>query len=167
MRSRSPCVVRRVTTRTARKMLACGTACSDSHMTSTLSVVAFAAAALTLAACASNPPRPVKSLFEDIPVAKDMTYQAGDSMEIATPSLQVAREVYRGRIELESLATATRSALEANGWRHVSTTRTAQHGINQSYEKPGVSLQVLLWKAWMGWFTYAEYTTVRILRTSR
>ena len=132
-------------------------------MTSMPSVVALAAAALVLAACASNPPRPVKSLFEDIPVAKDMTYQAGDSMTIATPSLQVAREVYRGRIELESLATATRSALEANGWRHVSTTTTAQHGISQVYEKPRASLQVLLWKAWMGWFAYAEYTGVRVL----
>jgi hypothetical protein len=136
-------------------------------MTCTSSLVAFVAEALTLVACASNPPRPVKSSFEDIPVAKDMTYQAGDSMEIETPVVQVAREVYRGRIELESLATATRSALEANGWRHVSTTRTAQHGISQVYEKPGTSLQVLLWKAWMGWFSYVEYTAVRILRTSR
>jgi hypothetical protein len=136
-------------------------------MTSTPGVIVVAAAALTLAACASNPPRPVKSPFEDIPVAKDMSYQAGDSMAIATPTLQVAREVYRGRIELESLATATRSALEANGWRHVSTTTSPQHGISQVYEKPRASLQVLLWKAWMGWFTYAEYTAVRVLRTSK
>src|SRR5690242_7819546 len=49
-------------------------------MTSTPGVIVVAAAALTLAACASNPPRPVKSPFEDIPVAKDMSYQAGDSM---------------------------------------------------------------------------------------
>jgi len=126
-------------------------------------IVAFAAA-VTLAACATDPPRSVKSLFQDIPVAREMSYQAGDSMAIETPAVQAAREVYRGRIELESLATATRSALEANGWRHVSTTSTAQHGINQVYEKPRTSLQVLMWKAWMGWFTYAEYTTVRILQ---
>jgi hypothetical protein len=131
------------------------------------SVVAVVAVAVTLVACATNPPHPVKSLFQDIPVAKDMSYQAGDSMAIATPTLQVAREVYRGRIELESLATATRSALEANGWRHVSTTTSPQHGISQVYEKPRASLQVLLWKAWMGWFTYAEYTAVRVLRTSK
>src|SRR5262245_22019624 len=136
-------------------------------MACTSRLVAYAATALTLAACASNPPRPVKSLFEDIPVAKDMTYQAGDSMEIETPVVRVARDVYRGRIELESLATATRSALEANGWRHLSTTRTAQHGISQVYEKPGASLQVLVWRAWMGWFSHVEYTAVRILRTSR
>ena len=131
------------------------------------SVVAFVAAAVTLAACATNPPRPVKSLFADIPVAKDMSYQAGDSMAIETPAVLAAREVYRGRVELESLATATRSALEANGWRHVTTTSTAQHGITQVYEKPGTSLQVLMWKAWMGLFTYAEYTTVRILQTPK
>jgi hypothetical protein len=136
-------------------------------MTSTPRFVALAAAALTLAACASNPPRPVRSLFEDIPVAKGMDYQPGDSMAIETPAVQAAREVYRGRIELESLATATRSALEANGWRHISTIGTAQHGINQVYEKQGASLQVLLWKAWMGWFTYAEYTTARILQTPK
>jgi len=136
-------------------------------MISRPSVVAVAAAALTLAACATNPPRPAKSLFADIPVAKDMSYQAGDSMAIETPAVQAAREVYRGRVELESLATATRGALEANGWRHVSTTSTAQHGITQVYEKPGTSLQVLMWKAWMGWFTYAEYTTVRILQVPK
>jgi len=133
----------------------------------TLRVVAFAAVALTLAACVSNPPHPVKSLFEDIPAPKGMSYQAADSMAIETPSVQAAREVYRGRIELEDLATAIRSTLEANGWRHISTTRTTQHGINQVYEKQNTSLQVMLWKAWMGWFTYAEYTTARILQTPK
>src|SRR5262250_3111965 len=128
------------------------------------SVVAFAAAAVALAACATNPPRPAKSLFADIPVAKDMSYQAGDSMAIETPAVQAAREVYRGRVELESLATATRATLEANGWKHLNTTKTSQHGINQVYEKQGTSLQVLIWEGWMGWFTYAEYTTARILQ---
>jgi len=74
-------------------------------------------------------------------------------------------EVYRGRIELESLATATRATLEANGWRHISTTKTSQHGINQVYEKGGTSLQVLLWENWI--FTYAEYTTARVLQAPR
>jgi hypothetical protein len=128
-------------------------------------VVVFAAALLTLAACATNPPRPVKSQFEDIPVAKGMSYLSGESMAIETPTVQAAREVYRGRIELESLASATRATLEANGWRHVSTTKTAQHGINQIYEKGGTSLQVLLWEGWI--YTYAEYTTARILQAPR
>ena len=83
-------------------------------------------------------------------------------MAIETPTVQAAREVYRGRIEVESLATATRATLEANGWRHVSTTKTAQHGINQIYEKGGTSLQVLLWEGWI--YTYAEYTTARVLQ---
>src|SRR5882724_87458 len=133
-------------------------------MTSTR-IVAVTAVALVLAACASNPPRPVKSQFEDIPVAKGMSYQSGESMAIETPTVQAAREVYRGRVELESLATATRTTLEANGWRHLSTTKTAQHGINQVYEKQGTSLQVLLWEGWI--YTYAEYTTARVLQTPK
>ncbi len=133
-------------------------------MTSTR-VIAVAAAALTLAACASTPPRPVKSQFEDIPVAKGMSYRPGDSTVIETPSVQAAREVYRGRIELESLATATRATLEANGWRHVSTTKTAQHGITQVFEKQGTALQVLLWEGWV--YTYAEYTTARVLQVPK
>jgi hypothetical protein len=133
-------------------------------MTSTR-IVAVAATALVLAACASNPPRPVKSQFEDIPVSKGMSYQSGQSMAIETPTVQAAREVYRGRVELESLATATRTTLEANGWRHLSTTKTAQHGINQVYEKQGTSLQVLLWEGWV--YTYAEYTTARVVQTPK
>jgi len=132
----------------------------------TMRVVAVAAAAaLVLSACASNPPRAVKSQFEDIPVAKGMGYQNGESMAIETPTVQAAREVYRGRLEIESLATATRATLEANGWRHISTTKTSQHGINQVYEKGGTSLQVLLWESWI--FTYAEYTTARVLQAPR
>jgi hypothetical protein len=103
----------------------------------------------------------VKSQFEDIPVSKGMSYQSGESMSIETPTVQAAREVYRGRVEIESLATATRTTLEANGWRHLNTTKTAQHGINQVYEKQGTSLQVLLWEGLI--YTYAEYTTARVL----
>lgn len=128
-------------------------------------VVAVVTAALTLAACASNPPRAVKSQFEDIPVARGMSYRPGDSTVIETPTVQAAREVYRGRVELESLATATRTTLEANGWRHISTTKTAQHGINQVYEKQGTALQVLLWEGWI--YTYAEYSTGRVLQTPK
>jgi hypothetical protein len=133
-------------------------------MTNLRLVAVAAAAALVFSACATTPPRPVKSQFEDIPVAKGMGYQTGESMAIETPTVQAAREVYRGRIEIESLATATRATLEANGWKHLNTTKTAQHGINQVYEKQGTSLQVMLWEGWMGWFTYAEYTTARIIQ---
>src|SRR6266404_2427394 len=128
-------------------------------------ILVVAIGAAVLAACASNPPRPVKSQFEDIPVAKGMSYLSGDSMSIETPTVQAAREVYRGRVELESLATATRTTLEANGWRHLNTTKTAQHGINQVYEKQGTSLQVLLWEGLI--YTYAEYTTARVLQAPK
>jgi len=128
-------------------------------------VIAVVTAVFALAACASNPPRPVKSQFDDIPVSKGMSYQSGESMAIETPTVQAAREVYRGRVEIESLATATRTTLEANGWRHLNTTKTAQHGINQVYEKQGTSLQVLLWEGLI--YTYAEYTTARVLQAPK
>lgn len=128
-------------------------------------IAALVAVTLALTACASNPPRPVKSQFEDVPVPKGMSFRTGDSTSIETPSVSAAREVYRGRLEMESLATATRTTLEANGWRHMNTTKTAQHGITQVYEKQGTSLQVLLWEGWV--YTYAEYTTARVLQTPK
>jgi hypothetical protein len=125
-------------------------------------LTAIAALSLVLTACVSNPPRAVRSQFEDIPVPKGMTYRASESTVIETPTVSAGREVFRGRLELESLAVATRTTLEANGWRHVGTTKTAQHGIMQVYEKQGTSLQVQLYEGL--WFTYAEYTTARILQ---
>ena len=120
------------------------------------------AVSLLLTACASNPPRPVRSEFEDIPVPKGLAYQQDESTVIETPNLKAGRHVYRGRLELDSLTTAIRSTLEANGWRHVSSTKSTQHGTTQVYEKEGDSLQVLLWEGL--WFTYAEYTTGRVLK---
>jgi len=120
------------------------------------------AVSLLLTACASNPPRPVRSEFEDIPVPKGLAYQQDESTVIETPNLKAGRHVYRGRLELDSLTSAIRSTLEANGWRHVSSTKSSQHGTTQVYEKEGDSLQVLLWEGL--WFTYAEYTTGRLLK---
>jgi hypothetical protein len=116
---------------------------------------------LTLAACATNPPRLSRSTHEDIPVPKGLNYRGNDSTVIETPTVSASREVYRGRLEIESLAQATRTMLEANGWRHVGTNKTSQHGVSQVYEKQGTSLQVLLWEDLL--FTYAEYTTARVL----
>ena len=116
---------------------------------------------LTLSACATNPQRLSRSTHEDIPVPKGLSYRGGDSTVIETPTVSASREVYRGRLEIESLAQATRTMLEANGWRHVGTNKTSQHGVNQVYEKQGTSLQVLLWEDLI--FTYAEYTTARVL----
>jgi hypothetical protein len=44
----------------------------------------------------------------------------------------------------------------------VSSTKSSQHGTLQVYEKDGDSLQVQLWEGL--WFTYAEYTTGRVLK---
>ena len=125
------------------------------------SLVALALITL-LSACASNPPRLSRSTHEDIPVPKGLSYRGGDSTVIETPTVSASREVYRGRLEMESLAQATRTMLEANGWRHVGTSKTAQHGVSQTYEKQGTSLQVLIWEDML--FTYAEYTTARVLQ---
>ncbi|HEU4368143.1 MAG TPA: hypothetical protein VFV05_07960 [Methylomirabilota bacterium] len=133
-----------------------------------MKVPGFAAAiavSLVLVACASNPPRATRTEFEDIPVPKGLTYQQGDSTVIETPNVKAGRHIYRGRLELDSLTTAIRTTLEANGWRHVSSTKTAQHGTTQVYEKDGDSLQVLLWEGL--WYTYAEYTTGRVVKRAK
>jgi hypothetical protein len=122
-----------------------------------------------LTACASTPPRPARSEFEDIPVPRGLSYQADESTVIETTSIKAMRQVYRGRLELESLATAIRSTLEANGWRHVSSTpmRSSQQAMTQVYEKDGDSLKVQLWEGLWKWYTYAEYTTGRIVKRAR
>jgi hypothetical protein len=128
----------------------------------------FAAAiavSLMLVSCASTPPRATRLEFEDIPVPKGLAYQHEDSTVIETPNVKAGRHIYRGRLELDSLTTAIRTTLEANGWRHVSSTKTSQHGTTQVYEKDGDSLQVLLWEGL--WYTYAEYTTGRAVKRAR
>jgi hypothetical protein len=79
--------------------------------------------------------------------------------------VKAGRHIYRGRLELDSLTSAIRSTLEANGWRHVSSTKSAQHGTTQVYEKDGDSLQVQLWEGL--WYTYAEYTTGRVVKRAK
>lgn len=129
----------------------------------------IAIVALTLAACASAPRRPVQSGFEDIPVPKGLEFNPGKSTVIESPSVKAARQVFEGRIEPESLATAFRTTLEANGWRHVSSTSVPGQGTTQVYEKGGNSLQVWIYERL--WWTVAEITTTRVLappaRTTR
>ena len=129
--------------------------------------ITLTAIALTsvLTACASAPPRPVRSEFEDIPVPKGLSYQQDESTIIETPKIRAGRHVYRGRLEIDSLNTAIRNTLEANGWRHVSSTVASKHGTTQVYEKDGDSLQVLLWEG--VWYTYAEYTMGRVVKTAK
>jgi hypothetical protein len=134
----------------------------------TLRQVAAALAVSTLlAACASNPPRPVRAEFEDIPVPKGLTYQQDESTVIETPNVKAGRHLYRGRLELDSLTTAIRNTLEANGWRHVSSTKSSEPGTIQVYEKEGDSLQVRLWEGLWSWYTYAEFTTGRVVKRTR
>jgi len=123
------------------------------------------AATLLLTACASAPPRATRSEFEDIPVPKGLAYQQDESTVIETPKIKAGRHVYRGRLEIDSLNTAIRNTLEANGWRHVSSTQASKHGTTQVYEKDGDSLQVLLWEGL--WYTYAEYTMGRVVKTAK
>ena len=114
------------------------------------------------ATCASTPARPVRSEFEDIPVPKGLSYQPDESTVIETASIKAVRQVYRGRLEVDSLATAIRSTLEANGWRHLNSTGASKHGTTQVYDKDGDTLQVLVWEG--VWYTYAEYTMGRVVK---
>ena len=112
-----------------------------------------------LAGCASLSSKAAKIEFEDIPIPRGLTFQSDRSTIIESPTVKAARLVYRGRLELQSLAVAWRTTLEANGWRHVSSTSVQEYGITQVYEKAGTSLAVRLWEGWI--FTYAELTVGR------
>jgi len=96
-------------------------------------------------------------------VPKGLTYRPDKSVVIESPTVKAVRSVYRGRIEPESLAVAIRTTLEANGWRHVSSTTTAAHGTTQVYEKGSTSLEILVYEGL--WYTYVEYTTARVQST--
>ena len=121
-------------------------------------LAAFLLLALT-AGCATTSSRATRSEFEDIPVPRGLTYQPSKSTIIESPTVKAARLVYRGRLEVDSLSVAMRTTLEANGWRHVSSTSAADHGITQVYEKIGSSLEVRLMDGW--WFTFVELTASR------
>jgi len=112
-------------------------------------------------ACATAPPRPPRSEFEDIPVPKGLTYQPDMSTVIESPSVKAARLIYRGRLEPESLAQAMRATLEANGWRLVSTTSTSGRGTIQVYEKASNALQVEVYEGWFSWYTYVVLAATR------
>lgn len=122
------------------------------------------AIAVSTAACVTSPARSVRSEFEDIPLPKGLTYVEDRSTIIESPSVKAARLIYRGPIEMSSLAAAVRTNLEANGWRSVSATSTGDHGVMQVYEKGGNSLQVRLWDGfYLRPVTYVELTASRAL----
>ena len=111
--------------------------------------------------CASAPPRSVRSEFEDIPVPKGLTLDLDKTTLIESPTVKAARLFYKGRIEPESLALAFRTTLEANGWRHISSTTFSKRGTTQVYEKQGNSLQVQIYEGW--YYTWVELTATRAI----
>jgi hypothetical protein len=117
---------------------------------------------LTLASCASwsSPARPQRSEFEDVPVPAGLTLDSSRTTIIESPTVKAARIFYKSRIKPDSLAVAYRTSLEANGWRHVSSTTSADKGTTQVYEKQDSSLQVLIYEGW--YYTWTEVSTTRI-----
>src|SRR6266850_1670917 len=122
-------------------------------------VLAISLCLLAATACASNPPRAQRSEFEDIPVPKGLTVDLNKSTIIESPSVKAARLFYKGRVEVESLALAFRTTLEANGWRNLSATTASDKGITQIYEKTGSSLQVVIYESWYN--TWVEMSATR------
>ncbi len=117
--------------------------------------------ALTACASLSGPARPQRSEFEDVPVPSGLTLDVSRTTIIESPTVKAARLFYRSRIKPESLAVAYRTSLEANGWRHVSSTTSASKGTTQVYEKQDSSLQVLIYEGW--YYTWTEVSTTRII----
>jgi len=117
-------------------------------------------AVLALSACASSP-RVQRSEFEDIPVPKGLSVDMEKSTIIESPSVKAARIFYKGRLEPESLATAFRTTLEANGWRHLSSTMASGKGTTQIYEKTGSTLQVLIYEGM--YYTWVEMSATRVV----
>jgi hypothetical protein len=120
---------------------------------------------LMLTACASSPPRAQQAEFEDIPVPKGLTLDLNKSTIIEAPTVKAARLFYKGRLEPESLALAFRTTLEANGWRHMSSTTAADKGITQVYEKAPNSLQVLIYEGF--YYTWVEVSATRVVSASQ
>ena len=109
-------------------------------------LLVLCAVMLALASCSasSGAPRAQRSEFEDVPVPAGLTLDNSRTTIIESPSVKAARLFYKSRIKPDSLAVAYRTSLEANGWRHVSSTTSANNGTVQVYEKPDSSLQVMI-----------------------
>ena len=125
-------------------------------------VLAGFAALLLLTACATTPSHPVQSESLEISVPKEMNYDPDRSTIIESPAVRAARFVYRGRVELESLANAMRRTLEGSGWRHLSSATMSAPSTTQVYEKGGNYAQLVFWEG--SWYTYMEVTTSRALQ---
>ncbi len=118
-----------------------------------------------LAGCASSASRPQRSEFEDVPVPKGLTLDSSKSTIIESPSVKAARLFYKGRLEPDSLGTAFRTTLEANGWKQLSSTLSSGKGTTQIYEKAGSSLQILIYEGM--YYTWVELSATRVVATPR
>ena len=118
---------------------------------------------LALASCSASTgaPRAQRSEFEDVPVPAGLTLDNSRTTIIESPTVKAARLFYKSRIKPDSLAVAYRTSLEANGWRHVSSTTSANNGTVQVYEKPDSSLQVMIYESW--YYTWSEVSATRIV----
>ena len=123
-------------------------------------IFALSLCLLAATACASTPTRVQRSEFEDITVPKGLTLDLNKSTIIESPAVKAARLFYKGRVEIESLAVAFRTSLEANGWRNISATTASDKGITQIYEKSGSSLQVFIYEGWW-YYTWVEMSATR------
>ena len=120
------------------------------------------ALAVVLAACTSSPPAPQRSEFEDIPVPAGLTLDPSRTTIIESPNVKAARLFYKSRLKPDSLAQAYRATLEANGWRHISSTTSADKGTTQVYEKADSALQILIYEGF--YYTWTEVSTTRVIR---
>ena len=116
---------------------------------------------LLLTSCASSGSRLPRSEFADVPVPAGLTLDTSRTTIIESPTVKAARLFYKSRIRPESLAQAFRASLEANGWRHVSSTTSSSQGTTQVYEKPNSALQVMIYDGW--YYTWTEVSATRIL----
>jgi hypothetical protein len=124
-------------------------------------VLILGALVLVLTSCTSSGPVRQRSEFEDVPVPAGLTLDQSRTTIIESPTVKAARLFYKSRIKPESLALAYRASLEANGWRHVSSTTSASKGTTQVYEKQESSLQVLIYEGL--YYTWTEVSTTRIV----
>jgi len=128
-------------------------------------LLVLSAVIVVLTACASSPPRLARSEFEDIPVPRGLSIDLGKSTIIESPTVKAARLFYKGRVEPDGLGVAFRTTLEANGWRHLSSTTSADKGITQVYEKSGNSLQVMIYEGI--YYTWVEVSATRMITASQ
>jgi hypothetical protein len=124
-------------------------------------VLILGALVLVLTSCTSSGPVRQRSEFEDVPVPAGLTLDQSRTTIIESPTVKAARLFYKSRVKPESLALAYRASLEANGWRHVSSTTSASKGTTQVYEKQESSLQVLIYEGL--YYTWTEVSTTRIV----